>query len=115
MPPRARGIGAAWGGKKGGGHRVGIEPRDDGHTAFSSLCWLGATIVAPIGQDQRQVQEVYLIVVVQVAKAARARSVLVENEQDVSKIHNEIAVGITNTISLTRDAVRVNSAQSFDF
>ena len=48
-----------------------------------------------------------MIVVVQVAKAARARSVLVEDEQDVRKIHNEIAVGITNRIALIRDTVEV--------
>ena len=86
---------------------LGSSPQMTANAAFSSLCWLGATVVAPVGQDQRQVREVYMIVVVQVAKAARARSVLVENKQDVRKIHNEIAVGITNTIALIRDTVEV--------
>ena len=91
-----------------------ITSEEGGRAACCSFL-LGATVVAPVGQDQRQVREVYMIVVVQVAKAARARSVLVENKQDVRKIHNEIAVGITNTIALIRDAVWGNFAHSFDF
>ncbi len=51
MPPRARGIGAAWGGKKEGGHLMRITSEEGGRAACRSFL-LGATVVAPVGQSQ---------------------------------------------------------------
>ena len=90
-----------------GGRSVRLRPEEDCLVAQSVLWGLRATIVAPVGQDQRQVREVYLIVVIQVSQASGAGPKLVEHEQDVRETHDQVAVGIAYAVALIWNSIEV--------
>ena len=112
MPPRARGIGAAWGGKirtvilQGSRPAVTIKLR-----AAAFVSWGRQSLPRPVGLNQLK-YKLYLIVVDQVANAPMPQSGLVGDNQDVGQIHNEIVFGIANIIALVDDAIEAAADRS---
>ncbi len=103
MPPRARGIGAAWGGKIGVSYRR-IKPRDDGHIACSGNFGLGPADAAPLFQHPMIDTQILPHCCFSSHHGTLDTARSGRSERDVGKIHNEIASAFADTIALVGDS-----------